>query len=154
MIKIPGDLKQREKIEAVIEFFEPEPYRKHLVGDLPYGLRKLEKSKQGEFVFAGDVPGRPLSNKAMDMLLRRMNVDVTVHGFRSTFRTWVDDTRPTDAEAAERALAHEEPNKVSGAYRRSDLFDRRVVLMDAWAKHCAQAPTEASAENTRFTAAG
>ena len=47
-------------------------------------LRKLEKSKRGEFVFAGHAPGRPLSNMAMDMLLRRMNVDVTVHGFRSS----------------------------------------------------------------------
>ena len=58
------------------------------------------------------------------------------HGWRATFRTWVDDTRPEDTVAAERALAHEDSNKVSGAYRRSDLFDRRKPLMEAWAAHC------------------
>ena len=58
------------------------------------------------------------------------------HGFRSSFRTWVDDTRPEDADAAERALAHEDANAVRGAYRRSDLFDRRIPLMRAWAEWC------------------
>ncbi len=58
------------------------------------------------------------------------------HGFRATFRTWVDDTRPGDADAAERALAHEDANQVRDRYRRSDLFDRRIPLMEAWAEHC------------------
>jgi integrase len=58
------------------------------------------------------------------------------HGWRATFRTWVDDTRPEDSEAAEKALAHEDRNKVAGAYRRSDLLDRRIPLMAAWADHC------------------
>jgi hypothetical protein len=58
------------------------------------------------------------------------------HGFRAAFSTWVDDTRPHEREAAERALAHEVANKVSGAYRRSDLFDRRIALMADWAAHC------------------
>jgi hypothetical protein len=61
------------------------------------------------------------------------------HGFRATFSTWVDDTRPEEREAAEKALAHEIANRVSGSYRRSDLFDRRVFLMDDWADHCAGA---------------
>jgi hypothetical protein len=58
------------------------------------------------------------------------------HGFRASFSSWVDDTRPHEREAAERALAHEVPNKVSAAYRRSDLFDRRIALMADWAAHC------------------
>ena len=58
------------------------------------------------------------------------------HGWRATFRTWIDDTRPEDAEAAEKALAHEDRNRVAGAYRRSDLLDRRAPLMAAWADHC------------------
>jgi integrase len=58
------------------------------------------------------------------------------HGFRATFSTWADDTRPAEREAAEKALAHEVANKVSGAYRRSDLLDRRIPLMADWAEHC------------------
>jgi hypothetical protein len=61
----------------------------------------------------------------------------------------VDDTRPADVEAAERALAHEEPNKVVGAYRRSDLFERRVTLMAAWAEHCAAMPAGAASKPMR-----
>ena len=71
------------------------------------------------------------------------------HGFRATFRTWVDDTRPGDADAAERALAHEDANQVRDRYRRSDLFDRRVPLMDAWAAHCGAAPRVATARSAR-----
>ena len=59
------------------------------------------------------------------------------HGFRATFSTWIDDTRPEERAAAEKALAHEVGNKVSAAYRRSDLFDRRIPLMNDWAAHCA-----------------
>ena len=51
----------------------------------------------------------------------------------------MDDTRPEEREAAEKALAHEVANRVSGAYRRSDLFDRRVPLMRDWAAHCLSA---------------
>jgi hypothetical protein len=63
--------------------------------------------------------------------------DAVPHGFRATFSTWVDDTRPEEREAAEKALAHEVSNRVSGTYRRSDLFDRRVPLMRAWGDQCA-----------------
>jgi hypothetical protein len=86
---------------------------------------------------------------ALSAVITRMNGDtdpptwrdaegraVVPHGFRSSFRTWVDDTRPEDADAAERALAHEDANAVRGAYRRSDLFDRRIPLMRAWAEWC------------------
>ena len=97
-------------------------------------------------------PKTPLSDAALSAVMRRMNADrpkgmtapwcdpdgreAVPHGWRATFRTWVDDTRPEDTVAAERALAHEDSNKVSGAYRRSDLFDRRIPLMNAWTAHC------------------
>lgn len=72
------------------------------------------------------------------------------HGFRATFSTWVDDTRREEREAAERALAHEVANRVSGACRRSGLFDRRMGLMAAWAEHCCRRPARpASAEVRR-----
>jgi integrase len=100
-------------------------------------------------VFPSAKPRTPLSDAALSAVVKRMNGDVepppwrdaegravVPHGFRSSFRTWVDDTRPEDAEAAERALAHEDGNSVRGAYRRSDLFDRRTPLMQAWAEWC------------------
>jgi integrase len=99
-------------------------------------LRKLEKSKRGEFVFAGHAPGRPLSNMAMDMLLRRMNVDVTVHGFRSSFRDWAGNETLSPREVVETALAHVIGDKAEQAYRRSDALEKRRKLMDAWAHYC------------------
>lgn len=59
------------------------------------------------------------------------------HGFRRSFRSWVDDTRPSEGEAAEKALAHEEPNAVRAAYRGSDMLEQRRPLMEAWGRFCA-----------------
>jgi integrase len=74
---------------------------------------------------------------AMAMLLRRMKSDVTVHGFRSTFRDWASETTGFPHEVCEMALAHMIANKAEAAYRRGDLFDKRRKLMDAWAGYCA-----------------
>lgn len=82
--------------------------------------------------------GKPLSNMAMPMMLRRMRVDVTVHGFRSTFRDWVAEETMHSPEVAEMALAHTIRNKVEAAYRRSDLLERRRMLMNDWAKYCSE----------------
>lgn len=65
-----------------------------------------------------------------------------VHGFRSSFSTWGDDTLPAERDAIERALAHEPGGKVSTRYRHSDLFERRVAIMEAWGQHCTKAPAE------------
>lgn len=88
-------------------------------------------------VFSGAKPGKPLSNMAFLMLLRRMERDdVTAHGFRSTFRDWAAERTSYPGELAEMALAHAVSNKVEAAYRRGDLFDKRRRLMDEWAKFC------------------
>jgi integrase len=81
--------------------------------------------------------GGTLSGMAMSMLLRRMNVDVTVHGFRSCFRDWAAECTAYPHEVAEMALAHTVESKVERAYRRGDLFDKRRRLMESWAAHCA-----------------
>jgi integrase len=76
-------------------------------------------------------------------LLERMNrSDLTVHGFRSTFRDWAAERTHLPREVAEHALAHSLPDKVEAAYRRGDLFDKRRQMMDAWAKFCAEASSE------------
>jgi hypothetical protein len=61
----------------------------------------------------------------------------------------VDDTRPNEDVAAEKALAHEVGNAVSGRYRHSDLFDRRIPLMTAWAAHCTATKASASVAAAR-----
>jgi integrase len=64
--------------------------------------------------------------------------DITVHGFRSTFCDWCAEAAGNtfSREICEHALAHSLPNKVEAAYRRSDLFEKRVPLMQAWADYC------------------
>ena len=77
---------------------------------------------------------------AMLMLLRGMGRDdLTVHGFRSTFRDWSAERTNFPREVAEMALAHAIPSAVEAAYRRGDLFDKRRRLMEAWADFCATA---------------
>lgn len=93
------------------------------------GLRK-------EWLFPATKGGK-MSGMAMTMLLRRMKVDVTVHGFRSGFRDWSAECTGYAHEVAEMALAHTIENKVERAYRRGDLFDKRRRLMDDWATYCA-----------------
>jgi integrase len=103
-------------------------------------LRKLEQSKDdGQFVFAVHARGKPLSNMAMGMVLRRMKLDATVHGFRSSFRDWAGNETAFPREIVETALAHVIGNKAEQAYRRSDALERRRKLMEAWASYCAHA---------------
>jgi integrase len=75
---------------------------------------------------------------AMLKLLERMGrADLTVHGFRSTFRDWAAERTNFPNEVVEMALAHVVENKAEAAYRRGDLFDKRRRLMEAWAEFCA-----------------
>lgn len=79
-------------------------------------------------------PGRGLSNMTMLSLLKRMgHTDLTTHGFRSTFRDWAAEQTAFPSELAEMALAHSTNNKVAAAYRRGDLFEKRIALMAEWA---------------------
>jgi integrase len=126
----------------------------------PADVSRLAPLMGNALMFPSAKRGRPLSDMALSAVMRRMNADrpegvsalwrdldgreAVPHGWRATFRTWVDDTRPADAEAAEKALAHEDRNRVAGAYRRSDLLDRRIWLMLAWADHCEGAAPEAA----------
>jgi integrase len=90
------------------------------------------------YVFGGAKAGKPLSNMALLMLLRRMKRDdLTAHGFRSTFRTWAAERTNFPREVIEAALAHTIGNKVEAAYQRGDLFEKRRRLMEAWAQFCA-----------------
>lgn len=80
--------------------------------------------------------GGKLSGMAMSMLLRRMKIDATVHGFRSGFRDWSAECTGYAHEVCEMALAHVIGNKAEAAYRRGDLFEKRRRLMNDWAAYC------------------
>jgi integrase len=95
-----------------------------------------------DYLFWGKSPDRPLSNMAMSMLLRRMVPNVTVHGFRSSFRDWAAEISAFSHEVCEMALAHTIPNKAEAAYRRGDLLDKRRELMEAWALFCVSSMRE------------
>ncbi len=91
------------------------------------------KAMKSEYVFEGQKRHKPLSNMAMLMLLRRMQVEgVTVHGFRSTFRDWASEVASAPREVAELSLAHTVGSNVERAYARSDLLDKRRALMERW----------------------
>ena len=71
------------------------------------------------------------------MLLRRMGkTEITVHGFRSTFRDWASEQTSFPHETCEHALAHRISDKAEAAYRRGDQFEKRRKLMEAWAEFC------------------
>ena len=108
---------------------------------VPLGQRSLElleiaKSLDPGSDYLFSRKGKPLSNMAMSMLLRRLGYSVTVHGFRSTFRDWVAEETIHSPEVAEKALAHSIANKVESAYRRGDLLEPRRRLMADWECYC------------------
>ena len=100
-------------------------------------LEEMLAQRKGEYIFPGQKEGRPLSNMSMLYLLKKMErTDITVHGFRSTFRDWVGECTEVAGEVAEAALAHAVKNKAEAAYRRTDFLDKRRNLMEKWAGYC------------------
>jgi integrase len=106
-------------------------------------LRGRHRATNGEgYIFPGQRASRPLSNMAMLKVLERMGRDdLTVHGFRSTFRDWAEEMTNFAGSVAEAALGHVVGDKVEAAYRRGDLFEKRRKLMEAWAAFCCSPAT-------------
>jgi integrase len=101
-------------------------------------MQRLRPTEGGDsFVFPGGKAGKPLSNMAFLMLLRRMGRgDLTAHGFRATFKTWASERTAAQNEIVEASLAHVIGGKVEQAYRCGDLFEKRRRLMQQWATFC------------------
>ena len=93
------------------------------------------RMNDAERVFQG-ARGGYISDVAVNKTLHAIAPDVTVHGFRSSFRVWGAETTATPSAVLELALAHVNQNKVEAAYQRSDLFERRRVLMTIWGDYC------------------
>ncbi|EWH00454.1 tyrosine-type recombinase/integrase [Halomonas sp. BC04] len=124
------------------------------VWTIPAGRMKAEKehrvplSKQvvtlleslprhAEFVFPAPRGGK-FSDASMAAVLKRMGVDATVHGFRSTFRDWAAERTSYPHHVCEMALAHTIKNAAEAAYRRGDLMEKRARLMQDWAMFCSK----------------
>ncbi|TGD45501.1 site-specific integrase [Pseudotabrizicola sediminis] len=86
-------------------------------------------------VFPGTIKGKPLSDMTLSKLVKELGFDADVHGFRTSFRMWAQERTNFPREVAEAALAHTIKDKAEAAYARSDLFDKRRKMMDAWAAH-------------------
>ncbi|MEA1832551.1 tyrosine-type recombinase/integrase [Methylobacterium durans] len=118
--------------------------REHRVPLSERAVAILERAKEvstgGTLVFPGRSGDRPLSNMAFLMLLRRMGLSITAHGFRSSFRDWAAEQTSLPREVAEMALAHTVENRVEAAYRRGDLLEKRRELMQLWAVFTARRP--------------
>ena len=114
---------------------------------VPLSARALEVLREAKAAFPGSElvfpskRGEPLSKDTYGTLLRGLGIRAVPHGFRSSFRDWCGETG-VDREVAERCLAHAIGNAVESAYARSDLFDRRVKVMEDWACYLARNPVD------------
>ena len=111
--------------------------REHRVPLPPRTLAVLDQARQlshGEGLIFPSVTGKPLSDATLSKLLREQGIQAVPHGFRSSFRDWCGETGQP-REVAEACLAHAVKNKVEAAYARSDLLNRRRILMQAWADY-------------------
>ncbi|HRO14476.1 MAG TPA: integrase arm-type DNA-binding domain-containing protein [Paracoccus sp. (in: a-proteobacteria)] len=116
--------------------------RPHRVPLFPRAVEILRGTRDlfggtGGFLFPGGRAGRPLSDAALSGLVKGLGFPVDIHGFRTSFRTWAQDKTTFPREVAESALAHLVGSEVERAYSRSDLFDKRRCLMDAWGAYVA-----------------
>jgi integrase len=113
--------------------------REHRVPLSPRCVEILNRASQlsatSNYLFPGRSESKPMSNMALLMLLRRMGIGATAHGFRSAFRDWAAEKTNFPREVCEMALAHTVKDRAEAAYRRGDLFDKRRKLIDAWANY-------------------
>jgi integrase len=99
-------------------------------------LRELQARRSGDLIFPGWVDGRALSGAACGKVLELMGRTETLHGFRTSFRTWASEETDYAREICEKALSHTIGSDVERAYDRGDLLKKRRGLMQAWADFC------------------
>ena len=120
--------------------------REHRVPLSMRAIEILDRAKMlgagSKYVFPGRSPSKPISNVTLWMALRRLEADVTVHGFRSAFRDWAAERTNFSREVCEMALAHSIIDKTEAAYRRGDLLEKRRELMETWASYVANTDTK------------
>ena len=132
------DLKQREWIIPAERMKARKEHRVPLSDRAVEILTEIPQGKGNEIVFKA-AQGGILSDMTLGAVLKRMEVPVTTHGFRSTFRDWAGETTAFPREVIEHALAHQLKDKAEAAYARGTLMEKRRKLMAAWAEYCERA---------------
>jgi integrase len=138
----PAEIDSRTKTWVI----PPERMKSGKEHRIPLSARALAiiehmKNDGAGYIFPGQKASAPLSNMAMAELLKEMGrAEITVHGFRSTFRDWAGETTAFAHDICEAALAHSRGDQTVKAYARGDLFEKRRELMEAWAKYCDKQP--------------
>lgn len=105
-------------------------------------LKDLKETATSKWVFPGQRPGRPISQTALDKAAKSIGGKITVHGFRSTFRDWVEEETSFPDKLAEAALAHKVGDETELAYKRGDVLKKRRKLMDAWQSYSETQPVD------------
>jgi integrase len=107
-------------------------------------LKRMQKKQINEFVFPATIRGtKRISDAVLGRLMETMGRDDAVpHGFRSSFRTWAGEKTGFAREVIEKALAHVVGDETERAYDRGDLFEKRRLLMDAWAAFATSDPAK------------
>ena len=100
-------------------------------------LKGIPVGGANEIIFKAPRGGM-LSDMSLGAVLKRMKIQVTTHGFRSTFRDWAGETTAFTREVIEHALAHQLQDKAEAAYARGTLLVKRRKLMEAWSIYCEQ----------------
>ena len=95
-------------------------------------LHEARALKDGSGLVFPSAHGRAISDNTISKLLRELGIEAVPHGFRSSFRDWAAECSDAPREVCELALAHVNSDRVEAAYRRTDLFERRRVLMEEW----------------------
>jgi len=117
-------------------------------------LKDMHEVRHSDYIFPGSRQGYAMGKNQPGKLMKKLmgDAEMTVHGFRSSFRDWAAERTNFPREVAEMALAHAIPSAVEAAYRRGDLFEKRRRLMDAWAAYCAKVDTADAGKVVPITA--
>jgi integrase len=116
-------------------------------------LHSAHEMRFGEYVFPGRTRSEPMSNMTMLEMLKDMSrSDITVHGFRATFRTWADEEMDFSNQAVEFCLAHVPGDEAEKAYRRRSMFAKRKQIMDVWAAFATKTPAKVISLDGKFAA--
>lgn len=128
-----------DKAEWIVPAHRMKGKRQHRVPLTDRSITILRQAKQCDdgsgFIFPGTRSGKPLSDMTLSKLVKELDYNADIHGFRTSFRTWAQECSNSPREVAEAALAHVVKNKSEAAYARSDLFEKRRKLMNAWAAY-------------------
>ena len=96
-------------------------------------LKEAESISQGsDYIFCGYKKDKPLSENTFNKLIKELGYDVHTHGFRTSFKTWTQEKTNYPREVAEKQLAHSLNDKAEAAYARSELMEKRNLLLESW----------------------